>query len=312
MKKFSIPIGIITAACMLAVAIPSAMAGWGDENATVSGTMTAPTGAFDKLVMENDEAVGNATDGEVSVTFNDATSVWGTVTYDSSRVYTDVADDDSFLIDVEVKNDSNEIFRLARWSYIASDITSNTEDGKITCAIPIDGTYTTVLQLDANGLTAAQGIVATINTNAIVVTDSGTFGGAVTAVTVVATTSMTAPDIDVTDDLSVTDDATINGFIVTPPDVQAIVTSNAEISVSSSYMQISSSILATCTVANATYAGQWLLIENTAATNVTIADNGTSMDLGADAVLSVDQTLTLIANGVGAAWRKVSQSLDQP
>ena len=107
------------------------------------------------------------------------------------------------------------------------------------------------------------------------------------------------------------DTVDVDNFLVLTPAVHASLASNGTITATTSYMKIAAPQISTCTVANATYAGQLLVIENIAGTNITIADSTTAMALGADAVLGATDTLTLIANAA-AQWRKVSAGLDQP
>jgi len=186
---------------------------------SVAGAMTLQ----DDLILESGEYIANSTDKTVAFTYTGLGPTWGTMSIQSDRIYTNVADGDDFIYDMNVRNDSNETIRLARWTYDFTDVSSNSEDATITLSIPIAGTATEVLKLDANGLTAAAGLVATINTNALIVTDYGIFGGAVTSASLRVTgaasvgttlgvgTTLTTRSLSVGDSASISTNVTIGG-----------------------------------------------------------------------------------------------------
>lgn len=137
-----------------------------------------------------------------------------------------------------------------------------------------------------------------------VVTDAGnaTVGGTLTvngATTLTGATTQTGA-------LTVTGTLTASTLLAATP-VSATCTNGGSIAVTGSYVKVTPTNVATATVANASSAGQILIIENVGTNALTIADNGTAMALGSDAVLGTTDTLTLVANAA-AQWRKLATS----
>jgi hypothetical protein len=111
----------------------------------------------------------------------------GTITYSSSRSYTNVTDNDVWYFQGQEENDSNETYTVWRWHYVLADVSSNSEDTVVRLDIPIAGTQTNVLQLDA--------------------TELEVIGIALKAGTVYVT------DLNASDDISVGDDLTVTGAV---------------------------------------------------------------------------------------------------
>jgi hypothetical protein len=101
----------------------------------------------------------------------------------------------------------------------------------------------------------------------------------------------------------VTDDLTVTGVVVAVAGTLSV--TNAEvIAVASSYIQITPTEISTCTVANASVAGQILIIENVGTNNLVLSDNGTTLALGGAVTLGTTDTVGLIANAA-AQWRRL-------
>jgi len=83
------------------------------------------------------------------------------------------------------------------------------------------------------------------------------------------------------------------------------VANGGELAITTSYLQVTPSNVATATLANATYAGQFLVIENVGTNNLVFGDNGTTLAIGGTVTLGATDTLTLIANAA-AQWREIA------
>ena len=103
------------------------------------------------------------------------------------------------------------------------------------------------------------------------------------------------------------DGATTASTLMAITPVSVTCTNGGSIAVAGSYIKVTPTDVATASVANATSAGQILIIENVGTNALTIADSTTAMALGANAVLGATDTLVLIANAA-AQWRELSLS----
>jgi len=103
------------------------------------------------------------------------------------------------------------------------------------------------------------------------------------------------------------DGATTASTLMAITPVSVTCANGGSIAVAGSYIKVTPTDVATVSVANATSAGQILIIENVGTNALTIADSTTAMALGANAVLGATDTLVLIANAA-AQWRELSLS----
>ena len=88
----------------------------------------------------------------------------------------------------------------------------------------------------------------------------------------------------------------------------ALAATNGQVlAVTTAYMRVTPSAVATCTVANATSAGQVVVIENVGTNNLILEDNGTTLALGGNITNGTTDTVMLIYSAAGQ-WRKLSSS----
>ena len=94
------------------------------------------------------------------------------------------------------------------------------------------------------------------------------------------------------------------GTLATLTPASLTVTNGQALAATTSYMKITPSEVATNTIANATAAGQILIIENVGTNNLVFNDNGTALALGGNITLGATDTLGLVANAA-AQWRRL-------
>jgi len=109
------------------------------------------------LVLANDESIGNSTDAEVDITFDDDATVLGNVDLKTSVSYTNISAGDEMTIRCRLPNDSNVVQTVATIVFDYTDETVDTEDGSILFKVQVNSTDTTILTLDSSGATLGAG-----------------------------------------------------------------------------------------------------------------------------------------------------------
>lgn len=108
--------------------------------------------------LENNERIGNETDGTIFVLFNDDSSILGTLKVYSNVDSPNVADNDRFVLQFAAEDDSSDQTVFVQIEPKFLDVTDGTEDGSLTFKTLSGGTLTTSL-----ALYGTSGLFPTIN-----------------------------------------------------------------------------------------------------------------------------------------------------
>jgi len=187
-KMFEI---VIVVAIVVAIGTP-VMAGWGDGQAVFG---------------ENGQKIDANTAGQIDIVDDTDAVTLLTFGLKSENTYSDMENGNQIVINLmEAKNAANEDTVLATMTTSATSITNGTEEATIVIKTMVGGTLTTLLTIDADGLTIVGDLTAsniTTTTEAVAghfgVTSNFTVGG---TATITGALAAAAADVD-----SVTTDA---------------------------------------------------------------------------------------------------------
>lgn len=136
-------------------------------NLQVSGTTGIDATAGD-YIMENDEILRNDVNSDVEIIFADTGAILGQLIIDSSTLSATMAANDLYEIIARAQNDSAEAIDYITLQLKILDETTNTEDSAFIFQGQVDGTETTIAQLDgANGLDLQVGKITLANDETI-------------------------------------------------------------------------------------------------------------------------------------------------
>jgi len=137
---------------------------------------------YGQVLLENGEIIDNASDAQVTLTFDDDGATLGTLYLKSSNAYSNMADNDLFQIIGQAYDDKTNLTAYATIQLRADDVTDTTEDGGILLKAFIGGTERTLATLGAaNTVGASQATLALASSDwAIGATGDATGIGAIT------------------------------------------------------------------------------------------------------------------------------------
>jgi len=133
------------------------------SNLTATGAATLPSATITTITGDNGETWVNSTDSEIMETWDDDAVTLGSKIHRSLNAHGSISANDVMQDLWQADNDSDEIITYAGWQYKIIDETTNTEDGAMIATVQVNGTLTTMLTVDASGVTIGHATDTTLS-----------------------------------------------------------------------------------------------------------------------------------------------------